>query len=416
VIILSGVFFAKSHNNKIIVVLVFITLIILLLDCKGNNEKNDRPEIFELVAPDFIPIGFTNTIYLRLSASDAQGLDDINKVFFTIENPDSSPRPDTSLMHDDGLDGDITNGDGIYSFGVTSSNSPQEPGDYTYHFIAMDNGGLFSETIDHIITIDDSPNPYVYDVITPAYIQNGFPDTLGFYISASDPQGLDDIDIVYFVIEQPDNSLDPDTAFMTDDGQGVDTLSGDGVFSYGMAGPIEFTQVGTFIFHFGAIDQDGHNSNIINETFLIDNTFNPNPYVYNLIGPDSLLKGSSIPVYYFVDVWDPQGADDIDSVYYWVRRPDGTSNGSHYAMYDDGELLAHGDSIAADGIYSAGSQAPGLENQSGNYTFYFTAWDNEGNQANTLFKIITAYDGLIMALPINPDKFNFKYPNPWMRE
>ena len=413
---MSGVFIAKSRNNKAIVALMFFALVVLLFGCKGNNEKNDRPEIFELAAPDFIPIGLTNTIYLRLSVSDPQGLDDINKVFFTIENPDNSLRPDTSLMHDDGLDGDITNVDCIYSFGVTSSNTPQEPGEYIYHFKALDNGDLYSETIDHLITIDESPNPYVYDAVTPAYIQNGFPDTLGFYISVSDPQGLDDVDIVYFVIERPDSSLDPDTAFMTDDGLGVDSLSGDGVFSYGMAGPIEFSQTGDFIFRFGAIDLDGHMSNAIEETFLIDNTAHPNPYVYNLIGPDSLLRGSSLPVYYFLDVWDPQGIDDIDSVYYWVRRPDGTSNGNHYTMYDDGELLDHGDSTAGDGIYSAGSQAPGLDNRSGNYTFYFTAWDNEGNQANTLFKIITAYDGPVIVTVKNPDKFNFKFPNPWRRE
>jgi len=405
-----------KSNPPLVKLLSLSLLLLIIVGCSGCGDDpvtNDNPEVYDLVAPDFIPIGFEDTIILSLSVRDPQGLDDIDIVYFEIERPDGSAEPDTFYMYDDGEDGDITNGDGIYSYSIDSSNTPQEAGDYIYHFSAEDEGNLKSNTIDHTITIDESPNPYLYDLVSPEYIQIGFPDTLGFHISVSDPQGAADIDLVYFIIENPDSTSNPDTAFMDDDGQGVDLIAGDGIYSYGLTGPIAFDQTGDHIFQFMAIDQDGHESNNIDAAIPIDDR--PNPYIYNLIAPDSLVKGSLAPAYLFLKAWDPQGSDDIDSVYFWVMRPDGSSNNTRIIMFDDGDIVDHGDSVAEDGIYSRGIQAPGHQDQTGNYTFYFSAKDTDGNQANELVKIVTAYVGPITTSPNNFESNYYELYNPWSK-
>lgn len=113
------------------------------------------------------------------------------------------------------------------------------------------------------------------------------------------------------------------------------------------------------------------------------------PILYNLAAPDSLLKGSPEISYIFVDAFDPDGLDDIDSVYFVSTRPDGSSNGIRQYMFDDGQT--YDDSVALDGRYTIGIQSPGPSNQSGDYIFRFYAFDSQRNPSNTLEKIVTAY-------------------------
>ncbi len=386
---LSGIMEVKHSLQKSC--LIFAILSLFFIGCSSTN-KNDNPEVYNLIAPNFIPIGFADTVYLHLSVRDPQGLDDIDIVYFTIERPDGSLEPDTYYMYDDGLNGDLTAGDGEYSFGISGPDTSSQTGDYIYHFSAKDNGNLQANTIHKIITVDLSANPYVYDLIAPDYLQNGFPGIIVLSVSVSDPQGLDSIDKVYFRIKLPDDSFRPETLFMTDDGQGGDMVAGDGLYSCGLSGPTFSEQNGDHVFYFTAVDDDGNQANTIEKTMPIDER--PNPYVYDLSAPDSLLKGSLEIYYLFLNVWDPQGLDDIDSVYFTVTRPDGTSNEVHFYMHDDGLL---GDSTSGDGAFTLGIQAPSTENQSGNYTFHFTARDNDNHPANTIDKSITAYDGIAAA-------------------
>jgi hypothetical protein len=123
---------------------------------------------------------------------------------------------------------------------------------------------------------------------------------------------------------------------------------------------------------------------------------NDNPMLSNLLAPDSLQKGFAGYFYVFVTASDPQGLNDISSVYCTVTRPDDTLRGP-YSLYDDG--ANGGDSVAGDGIYTAGFLTPDTSNLSGNYTFGFTAQDNDGLKSNTIDKIIKAYDSPIIVQP-----------------
>ncbi len=113
------------------------------------------------------------------------------------------------------------------------------------------------------------------------------------------------------------------------------------------------------------------------------------PVLYDIIAPDSLQKGSSQISYIFVSAFDPDGIDNVDSVYFISTRPDSSSNGNHLYMFDDGSTYE--DSVAGDGRYTIGIQPPDTSSQTGDYTFTFYAIDMQGNMSNNPSKIVTAY-------------------------
>jgi hypothetical protein len=117
--------------------------------------------------------------------------------------------------------------------------------------------------------------------------------------------------------------------------------------------------------------------------------------VSDLVAPDSLVRGSSDYVFLSVRLWDPQGMDNIDSVYFWVIRPDSSSIDTVFLMNDDGNLYAHGDSTANDSVYSCLTIPPGSSSQLGAWTFYFKSVDDDGNASNVLSKSIIVYDILL---------------------
>jgi len=112
------------------------------------------------------------------------------------------------------------------------------------------------------------------------------------------------------------------------------------------------------------------------------------PVLFDIVAPDSLLKGSPDSSYIAVSAFDPDGADDIDSVYFVVTRPDSTVNPFHFHMQDTGE---GGDSTAGDGSYALIIPAPTPTSLSGEFTFAFYAYDSQRNRSNIPSKVITAY-------------------------
>jgi hypothetical protein len=112
------------------------------------------------------------------------------------------------------------------------------------------------------------------------------------------------------------------------------------------------------------------------------------PVLSAINAPDSLIRGDTLLYFIAITAIDPNGAGDIDSVYFVVTRPDTTSNNIHFPLNDMGQ---NGDSTAGDNRYSSGIQAPGPQSQLGNYVFTFYAKDKHGNKSNNPAAIITAY-------------------------
>ncbi len=127
---------------------------------------------------------------------------------------------------------------------------------------------------------------------------------------------------------------------------------------------------------------------IISVLFSVCDKPNYAPVLSDINAPDSLVRGDTLLYLIAITAIDPDGAGDIDSVYFIVTRPDSTSNNIHFPMNDQGQ---NGDSTAGDNRYSSGIQAPGPQSQLGNYTFTFYARDKHGNKSNNPAVIITAY-------------------------
>jgi hypothetical protein len=78
-----------------------------------------------------------------------------------------------------------------------------------------------------------------------------------------------------------------------------------------------------------------------------------------------------------VEVSDPNGLDDIKSVYFTVFRPDGTSSGNKTQMFDDGDFETDGDLKKGDSTFSILVEIT-PSNAKGTYRFDFQAVDLGG--------------------------------------
>ncbi len=94
-------------------------------------------------------------------------------------------------------------------------------------------------------------------------------------------------------------------------------------------------------------------------------------------------SGSSL-ISFFAAVADTNGRTDIDSVYF-VNLSSTTP--APVLMYDDGDLTTHGDSVAADGVWSRRLSIDATTS-TGAKTFRFSATDRAGARADST-RIIT---------------------------
>ncbi len=122
----------------------------------NNGQTNIPPVVSNLVAPDTAVIGSDTTfIFLSLDVSDANGLNDIDIVFFnSFLPPDGRPSQNNPfLMFDDGSRGDKVAGDGTYSLTIILPPSGVTKGTFRWEFQAKDRGKKLSNIIIHNIVI-----------------------------------------------------------------------------------------------------------------------------------------------------------------------------------------------------------------------------------------------------------------------
>ncbi len=111
--------------------------------------------------------------------------------------------------------------------------------------------------------------------------------------------------------------------------------------------------------------------------------FNQPPVISYLNAPDSVTVTKPTNISMTLHASDPNGLSDIDSVYFITYKPDGTTNGKHFYMHDDGNTALDGDVTAGDGIYSI-IISVNTQNPKGIYRFVFQAVDRSGAKSNTI--------------------------------
>lgn len=121
----------------------------------NNGQDNVPPVISNLVAPDTVAIGSDTTfIHVTIDVQDSNGLNDIEFVWFDSFLPNGNPSSQNPIaMFDDGTNGDITAGDGVYSIIVILPPVGVTKGTYRWEFEARDRGGKSSNIIIHFLEV-----------------------------------------------------------------------------------------------------------------------------------------------------------------------------------------------------------------------------------------------------------------------
>lgn len=119
------------------------------------------------------------------------------------------------------------------------------------------------------------------------------------------------------------------------------------------------------------------------KNFRYDNgTSNIPPVLSDVIAPDSMIVDTTKKFTVSVLANDENGLSDINSVYFYLSQPDTITTKPQVFLFDDGNLLAHGDSIANDGRFSVILKI-GKINRKGIYLFEFQAED-KGNKKSEI--------------------------------
>lgn len=225
------------------------------------TRANSRPILGTPFFRHFTPGGSDSTrLTVSISVSDSNGVADINLVSVRALNSNDST---TQPMFDDGLaiHGDVFPGDGIYSaiFWTQPVGSLQN---VTLEFHALDRNGAESTPVRR--TLQNSP-PTITRLSVPDSIQRpttGF-RLIHFFAEVFDPDGLGDVDSVYFVNMSSQN---PAPFLMYDDGSccpvppenlpSGDSTASDGTYSRTVRVDAS-TTIGDKEFHFHAVDRAG---------------------------------------------------------------------------------------------------------------------------------------------------------------
>lgn len=111
-----------------------------------NPNRTHPPEVILVTAPDTVNPSLVSEFLITVTVSDPDGLGDIASVTRT------TPSNLVLALRDDGVNGDATAHDGVYSERVSVNPSPPA-GSYTFTFKATDRIGLQSAAIPKTIVI-----------------------------------------------------------------------------------------------------------------------------------------------------------------------------------------------------------------------------------------------------------------------
>ncbi len=236
---------------------------------------NSRPQVQRISAPDFIQSGISDVIF-SITASDSDGTDDIIISFFESENLEKGYKKFEQYLYNDGNltnHGDETANDSVFSTKINFDFLSGKQGRYNLLFYVEDSfGERNTEVATHEVVIGNEPGEFL-QINVPE--QMNLPITVDDYnrelmtTEVSDPDGLADIDSVYFYSLKPDSTFANDglPILLVDNGlsfninnAGVETGDldpGDGIYSFSIL-TYQDTITGLYTFSFYIRDKAGN--------------------------------------------------------------------------------------------------------------------------------------------------------------
>ena len=373
---------------------IFSIFFAMFLGCGDDNPvkpDDPAPVISEVHVPSTIWSGTETNIVVTATVTDAQGLTDIDSVTLRILRPDSLTLAHVTTLNDSARNGDLIAFDGIYSREITTSFIDDEAGNYTFLFQATDHEGYRSDPFSEIVpALEGTMNisPSISDIVLPEIISIDPTIQYSYNVQVSDPQGISDLAHVIFRIHSHENPTITHRDTLYDDGTSPDAAPQDGIFTGTFTSDFADSVVGTYPFSFQAFDKTGDSTDYVRHDVRVINEANAPPHIFNLAVPDTFDSGSGANNFLItLEVMDPQGLADVDSVHFTSRKPDSTwaNNGLPIPLFDDGTF---GDVVPGDGVYSFRAIFDPTA-QKGDYVWTFAAVDRSGAKSNIIVHILT---------------------------
>jgi len=242
-----------------------------------DGEKNLPPVVSNLVFPETVSIDTNRKFfYVFVDVQDPQGENDIAAVIGKLYFPGSITPALTIKFRQEGIDPKLLPGENSYIFIFQPRDlAVRGQGEYTLLVYAEDNSGLVSNELVHYIHfISGEPNepPILSDLVAPDTLYAaGQTDTIR--IKVTDPDGQNDIRLVYFESFLPNGNPSKQNPFYMFDDGGLDRLSGDkvpfdGEYSIVISVPASSTP-GEYLFMFYATDYMGNTSQPVSHTITM---------------------------------------------------------------------------------------------------------------------------------------------------
>jgi hypothetical protein len=394
---------------------IFI-LVLLFLYCSCNQEKNPvvlspNPVIDSVAIPTKWNTRSEIVYKVEVRVLDAQGFADIDSVNLKIFDPNTTSLIFNDNLYDDAAyyhaqDGDVVAGDGIYSnrFLATRIVPAQTSGEYTFEFTASDKQGNHSQIEKRSVLFAPNYSPVINSVTVPDTLSIT-PGGLVIRISVSDYDGIADVIRAYFESQSQQSGARVYESEMFNDGNYEihgDLTAGDSVFSVRLDTSFFVGKQGNYKLLFYVQDSFFEQNEVVPEhEIFVGNT---PPQIVDIILPETITRPTSSGTYkralLTVQVRDAQGLADIDSVYFYSRKPDSTmaNEGKRIPLVDNGlpfdplhPDIYTGDLQAGDGIYSL-SLLVYSDYQLGTYTFTFYVLDKAGNLSAPVVRTLEITD------------------------
>lgn len=234
-------------------------------------NPNVRPEILNLTGNDTLFSGTKGQVF-QTTVFDSNGIDDIVSVYFEIKDSLNNAIEGVELYNDGDFtsNGDLFADDSIYSIKLDSTYGANRKGNYRFEFHVKDSfneENLFVPI--HPIYIDNKAGKIISTTVPDS---TGRPADLLLYSLVTDPQGLSDVDSVYFLLEKPDGTFGGNGAKfdLQDNGEVFygDLIAGDGIYSK-IISIASTNDPGIYIFHFYMRDEVGHLTPVTRDSIMV---------------------------------------------------------------------------------------------------------------------------------------------------
>jgi len=381
------------HSGKR--VLADIPLLLVLLS--ACNEE--LPTKFIAQTPLILGIDAPATIFqapasrelIRVQARDPQGLNDLDAVSLSFKDPSTGNPLSQQDLQDDGQNGDILAGDGVYYLVFSAALTQNGTGAFLLEARARDKSGTLSDVVRDTLTVlagAENRLPQLLAAVSPDTVWLDSTYTFQLRAEAGDDDGIATLRPVVIQVFPPAYPTPAVTDSLVDDGLHGDGIANDGTFAQSFS-PALFTKGrGLYEVVYHARDgAGGYSNSLLRRVTAFRRIVNQPPRLSGLQAPATISRNAT-PNTYLLSVFasDPNGRSDLKRVFFNSFLPSGDpSTGNPWAMGDNGQ---QGDALAGDGRYSL-TVVINATAALGDYRFEFQAEDLQGALSAMLIHTIT---------------------------